>query len=319
MSMLSASSIAKRTLLISEKGLGALESILLRLAAVNAGKRVPAVFIIGAPRTGTTLLYQLLASTFRLAYFTNFSAVLYAAPVLAMLLLRLVPSSRSAPERYMSSYGQTSGLLGPNEAARFWYRWFPAGKHVYVGPGQTPRSKLGEIRREIAGMAQINASPVLFKNTFNSMRVAPLLEAVPEASFLVCRRDALDTAQSILNGRIRATGRKECWWSLPPKEIDEIEQNPYWEQVVEQVYYTYLQIGQDRERFGHESFFDVSYKTLCESPRDVVEQISRFLRRQGVVLETVREVPTSFSYSTGKQVEDADYEKIRAKVQALWP
>jgi len=37
----------------------------------------PPIFIVGAPRSGSTLLYQLLAYYYNFSYFTNYSSLFY--------------------------------------------------------------------------------------------------------------------------------------------------------------------------------------------------------------------------------------------------
>jgi hypothetical protein len=167
-------------------------------------------------------------------------------------------------------------------------------------------------------MAKIAKAPVLFKNTYNSMRIAPIVEALPEASFLVCHRNPVDIAQSILKGRIKRFGSKEHWWALPPKEIDRIKQHPYWEQVGEQVYYIYKQIDEDRDRFGPERFYDVHYEELCQDTHGTLVGIEQFLVSRGLHLDIRGEVPTRFQVSTGQQINDEDYRLITKKVQELW-
>ena len=73
----------------------------------------------------------------------------------------------------------------------------------------------------------------------------------------------MDTAQSLLKARVEATGTKDTWWSLPPRDMQDLTGRPYWEQVVGQVYYTYHQIDADRDEFGAGRFQDLSYEDLC--------------------------------------------------------
>lgn len=278
----------------------------------------PPVFIIGAPRSGTTLLYQILLNHFRFVYFSNIVAHFCHAPVFALMVARRLFSNRDDLHDYSSVYGRTKGMMGPHEAGEFWYRWFPRGRHVYVPPSATPEKHLLHLRREILGMSKVENVSALFKNTYNTMRIAPILEALPEASFLVCRRDPVDIAQSVLKGRMKVMGRKDLWWSLPPKEIDVIENHPYWDQVVEQVYYIYKQIEEDKQRFGGSHFFDVSYEALCNDTHVEVSHIERFLNSRGVRLTERFDLPTHFPFPMGQQVDDNDYRCIVAKVKQLW-
>jgi hypothetical protein len=294
------------------------ESFAIFLLKPNPDERVPVIFIIGAPRTGTTLLYQVLVSGYRFTYFNNFTATFYAAPVIGLKISQWISLFRPATQSFDSSFGRTNGWFGPHEAASFWYRWFPRGDNIYIGPGQTNKDVLEDFRIEITSMYQTTSAPLLFKNTFNSMRIAPLVEALPEASFIVCRRDPVDTAQSILNARIKASGSKATWWSLPPREFNWIRQKPYWDQVVEQVYYTERQIDMDREWFGSDRFLDVSYRELCQNTKAEVGRIESYLKSRGIDLTLIGNIPSSFQYSSSKQVDDDDYLRIKSKVYRLW-
>ncbi len=276
----------------------------------------PPIFIIGPPRSGTTLLYQILVARYHFAYFSNFTAQFYYAPVMAFWLAQwLIPNKQVGD--YTSQYGRTTGWGGPNECGEFWYRWFPRGEHVYVAPDVTPKTYLRELRSEIIGMSRVTRAPVLFKNTYNSMRIAPIVEALPEALFLVCRRDIVDTAQSILKGRENLYGTKERWMGVPPKEIDKILSHPYWQQVVEQVYYVYRQIEKDKHRFGEERFLDIRYDELCDNPNKILDNIGEFLAMRGLVLSKRNSVPERFPFSTGQKVSDDDYARIVETVRAL--
>lgn len=278
----------------------------------------PPVFIIGAPRSGTTLLYQLLVNRYRFAYFNNITALLHLSPIVSSWFIQRLFSCRSEAASYQSRHGQTLEWYGPHEAGNFWYRWFPKGQHVYVPAGVTPKPTLDALSKEIAGLAKITQMPMLLKNTYNAMRIAPLIEALPEASFIVSRRDPLDMAQSILASRMEANKAKEAWWSVPPKEIDEISQHPYWEQVVEQVYYIYSQIDSDREQFGEEYFYDVHYEKLCQYTHQTLEGIEAFLRNRGVSLSVCGDVPSSFPVSKRRRLDDEDYRLMGEMVNRLW-
>ena len=275
------------------------------------------IFIIGAPRSGTTLLYQLMVNYFKVSYFNNITGRLCRAPRLAFWLFGKIRRPDSSD--YQSQHGRTRGLWGPHEAGDYWYRWFPRGRHVYVPSGKLEAKTLADIRETTETLTRIAGEPILFKNTYNSMRLAPLCEALPRACFIVCLRDPLQNAQSILLARIRNSGDKGTWWSVPPKEIDEIEAHPYWRQVVEQVYFIDKQIKDDSQEFGPHRFFFVRYEELCRSPRETLNRIHEFLEARGIEVR-IRDskVPSRFSVSASQKVEDEDFDKIREVVAELW-
>ncbi len=280
---------------------------------------VPTIWIIGPPRSGSTLLYQVLIRRYQLAYISNFAATFFKAPILSSWAAKFLFKHQLISTEFKSYYGRTLDRLGPHEAGSFMYRWFPKGNYVYVPPNSMSQKQLRGFKKEIVGLGLVFEAPVLFKNVYNSMRIAPIIETFPNACFLVCRRDPLDIAQSILIGRMKLYNDKSKWMGVPPKEVDQIKAHPYWEQIVEQVYYTYQQIESDKRRYGADRFFDVHYESLCEKPQEVLQEMEHFFLNHSIKLKTTGEIPDQFSMSTGKRVDDDDYFLIRQVVTKLWP
>jgi tetratricopeptide (TPR) repeat protein len=284
----------------------------------SAGRRIPPpVFIIGAPRSGTTLLFQLLLNHYRFSYFSNFVSKNPENPVAAAFLQHALTNGQMNLG-YSSQYGVTPEPDGPSEFGEFWYRWFPRSPGVYVPAHAVDEEKLARVHREVMGISAIGMRPMLMKNTFNSMRIAPLAEAFPGASFIVCRRKQKYVAQSLLRGRMDLFGNKNAWWSLPPEEFQEIKGHYGWEQVAEQVHYIYRQIDRDRETLGHERFLDVDYAQVCEAPDRVLDMVGDFLEGVGNhVSRRDHETPQGFEESTRITINETDFRLIDEKLDSL--
>ncbi len=276
------------------------------------------VFIVGPPRSGTTLLSQILASRFEFASFRMLSAELVYCPVVGAMLERWLMRLAGAGRSFRSDYGRTSGVLGLHEAGEFWYRWFPRGEAVYVAPGKTPKSDLDELNREVTSLAAVNRAPLLHKNTYNSMRIAPLVEAFPRACFLVATRDPDANARSILKGRYGLLNNPEKWWSVPPKEFPRIRTEHYCDQVVDQVFFIERQILEDRKRYGAEKFLIVSYEELCSDVPRILELAGGFLESHGIPLHVRGEVPDRFDCSTGPRFPEEEEVRIADRVRSRW-
>ncbi len=279
-------------------------------------RKYPPVFIVGAPRCGSTLLYKVLTERFKFSYFSNFTAKFYKIPICGTLLQNML-RVRVRTGKYNFNYGQVEGLGSPNECGEFWYRWFSKGMHVYVVPGQTSDRDLKELRAEIGGISAISKQPVIFKNLYNSMRIAPIVEAIPEAVFLVCHRDKTDNALSILKGRTKNLHTKDNWWSLPPNEIDYLVTLSWTEQIAGQVYYTYQQIEADKERFGTERFLEIKYEEFCTDVHSSVTRIEEFLYGKGCYLEKKGEVPKRFQVMKVDGIDSEDKKILMKAVQNL--
>lgn len=274
----------------------------------------PCVFIVGPPRSGTTLLYQVLVNAYRFVYFSNLTARFPHAPALATMLAERVLGGLD-PGGFRSDRGKTAGWGGPHECGAFWYRWFPRPPDARVGPGETLEDDLEELRREVLAMHRMGRAPVLFKNTYNSIRIAPLAEALPEARFLVCRRDPVDTAQSILKCRVRTHDDKEAWWSVPVPGMEELRDEPYWVQVAEQVRRITDEIDRRATERGDDRFMEVSYEALCADPHETLDRIAMFLEPWDLE-DRPGPVPERFEVSTGVQVDPKDHERIREALGA---
>jgi hypothetical protein len=312
--------ISRAFWIASDWFLGSLEMILTPVCHL-LGERYtlqPPVFILGAPRSGTTLIYQILIQAFRFAYVTNGMANLPHAPWLATRLLGNAHDSRRQGS-FTSEYGRTRGLDGPAEAGDFWYRWFRRGRYVYTGRHELLTSQIRSLRNAVSAMTAVTGRPIVFKNTYHAMRIPALVEAFPEACFLVVHRDPIDIAQSILVARQNNLGCKDTWWGLPPKEIDDLEIRPYWEQVAGQAILTYRQIEADRCE-APDRFFDVDYAAFCASPQAFLDRLSCFLADRGIDVQATGRRFEPFPVITGKkkQVELQDYERIRESVETLW-
>jgi hypothetical protein len=301
------------------KGLGFLRAVE-RQARVHSGGRIPdsapPVFIVGAPRTGSTLLYQLLTQRFRVGYISNLASLFFKSLYIGVRLHR--QAFGDAPhDSFSSDYGRTSGWKAPSECGKFWYQWFPQEPHFVSAddwrPGQYDR-----LRDTVAAIAQMLEVPFVFKNLTCGQRLQVLPLVFPEARYIFAVRDPLDTAQSILRRRIAHGGDKSEWSSVKPPNYAELARLPYPAQIVGQVYWTERQIQEDLSRLPANRRLTVHYENLCDDPSGELDQIAAFLSRDGVVLRE-RENATlpSVQRQRARTVSDDDYAALVAEVDRL--
>lgn len=236
----------------------------------TAQSRSP-ILIIGPPRSGTTLLYQLLVQQFEVAYLSNAHHAFFGAPA---VLERLVPRRlRRPPDDQGSRFGVTHGWWAPSEAANFWYRFFPLKPHA-VEPADLEAERGRTLRRAIAALSRAAQAPMISKNVVCSVRVEAIAAFVPEMRFVVMYRDHLEVATSILAARKNAQGTYTNWWSVEPANIDELKQLPPERQVVEQVRAVEQAIDRARKVLSGERFIDVDYAELIADPRSVLDHLA---------------------------------------------
>lgn len=287
--------IVKRTLELGHSATSILDA---RFLNRDIQLQFPPVFIVGVPRSGTTLLYQLMMSAFKFAYIPNAANTWYQCPISATRwALRWCQPYESS---FSSTHGYEQGCLAPSEAGNIWNRWFPYEKREgfnYTPAGWLSESAQSEIYRFIAHIEQLFDAPFLTKNVKMSVRIPALREMFPNALFIHISRDPLDAALSLLV--VRRKNNKE-WWSVLPKEFDELEALPELEQVCKQVYYTQQNIVIDLKGIPNR-VSSLPYATVCQQPHQTINELAQFFERAGINLKPdLSDTPESFPVSIPK-------------------
>jgi len=251
----------------------------------------PPIFIIGPPRSGTTLVYQTIVNAFEVGYLTNLHALLHGgAGIVDSIVSRRL---RTRPSEYVSEHGNVDGASAPSEAGAFWYRWFSRSDVEGTTNPRDPES----LRRVVAQMIVRRNQPVVFKNVYNSLRIRSLASIFPEARFIVVQRSPVMTAQSILLARKRVHGTMEKWWSVRPPGIPDLSARSPEEQAVLQVCGLDASIRRESEAVGMDRFFPLRYEQFCRDTHGTLDRLDRWLVAGGVTTLRRWRVPASFSPS----------------------
>lgn len=269
------------------------------------------LFIVGAPRSGSTLLYQLLTDRFDLGYLANGHARYPGAPSLVERARGLVRRRHGALSDYHSTYGGTAGELGPSECGPFWYRFFPRRPH-YVSAEDFPPDARRRLRAAVGAFVAACGRPVVYKNLFSTARMDAIAAALPEALFVAIHRDLRANARSLLAGRPHAVGSYEAWWSVEPPDIERLRSLPPHEQVVEQVRSLDALVAQIERKIGSERVLHISYEELCADAHGQLARIAAFAAAHGCELGERGNVPGTFDRSEGADPLPPELERALA-------
>lgn len=261
--------------------------------------RWPVVFLIGAPRTGSTLLYQLLVAAFRVGYLANRHCRWYGAPS----LLRAPEAPRDEATLFASEFGQTAGGESPSECGRFWYRFFPR-EPQYVKAGDVSAATGRQLAGVLGALERRQGRQLIFKNMNCALRLEVLGDLLPSAVFVEVVRSARWTAQSILLARQQIYGRMDRWWSLEPPGIDELRPLAAEVQVVEQIRRITGLIAQARARFGEARFVRIRYEELCADVPAMLGDLEQVLGA-GSAGRSSWPLPQSFARTDRPRLADA--------------
>ena len=270
----------------------------------------PPIFIIGSPRSGTTVLYQLLCKHLQFGYINNFVSNWPKAPVTATKLYERF-SKNSNPIDLKSEFGNSSHMSGPSEYVEFWYRWFERS-HKF----KFDNNNIKKLRIEISGLTKIHQRPLIFKNVVHSMRILALRKIFPESLFIVLKRKKLDIAQSILNARIYLYNDKNHPFSVVSSQDQLDPKISYERAIISQINSIYSNIDLAEDTLGKDKFIFVSYKDLCENTEKILKNIQNELekRNQNIPFNK-NKVPDKLKYSTGQKVSDEDYKLLKNEIK----
>ena len=257
------------------------------------------IFIIGPPRSGSTLLMQAMTDAFDLGYLSNTHCAWHGSPALAERLLR--PLRTKAPSDFNSAYGRTKQRYAPAECGAWWYRFFPRSP-VYISGDQADAEKMRAFRRSLLTLETAFAKPLIFKNLYASLRIEPILRHVPEAVFVVVERDRFANAASILKGRKDAFGVYDRWWSVPWPDTTALQMKSPAEQVLAQIDGIHALIN--NQLGDSDRVFRVDYDAFCRASHDVLDRFAQFMQGLGVVLEPRFEIPDHFPPTTPAPLPD---------------
>jgi hypothetical protein len=277
------------------------------------------VFIVGLPRSGTTVAYQLLLNHFQWSYFTRWSDYCWRAPVEAYRIQRFLFPEPPCFE-YESEYGKFkdssygSRAWRPVEGHRIWQRWFPGEPtHCYEG-GLRVRDR-EEIRSTIDGFVRISCKPFLNKNPRNSLRLTGLFEVFPEAIVIVVRRSSLYVAQSLyiarLTRQLTAKNGKLKWWGTKPKEFVQLQNLDPLSQAVGQTRAIERELKRQLLAFANR-YINVDYEEICHRPNEILRKIQDHCETHRIQLRRIRDLNvTPFPLGDKRKVSEMEFDTIK--------
>ncbi|MCP3928809.1 MAG: sulfotransferase [Bacteroidetes bacterium] len=249
-------------------------------AASSVGKIPPPLFIVGVPRSGTTLTYQMLTQQLQVGYFTAIMGYLYGMSNMVNLIIR--PLLRRPEPIFHSNYGNIKGILSPSEHPNFWFQWFPSDGDLghYVKPDGINLRNYESLKQSVESITVIMRKPMVFKCLYLDMTVGTLAQIFPGAKFIFVRRDLFMNCQSILLGRLKQKNPKE-WWSVKMPHYERLLSLPIWQQVTQQVFHTDRIILKDLKQYAPGRFIELQYEEICQNPQKIIHDITNWLKPAG--------------------------------------
>ncbi len=192
---------------------------------------VSPVFIVGVPRSGTTLAHQLLVRRLDIGYIDNIIARFWRRPSVGIALSgKIVPAEDRGAISLRSDFGRSRESAGPHEFGYFWNYWckFTEDKPHHVSKKDRQKLDSNGLRHAILEILYLFQRPVVFKNLTCGFQADLLAQLFPECTFIYIERNPLHIGRSILHSRLKMYGNYTAWLSLKPSTwpFTDLNSNP---------------------------------------------------------------------------------------------
>ncbi len=238
---------------------------------------LPCIYIVGAPRSGTTFTSQLLSCYCDLGYIDNIIARFWKCPVVGIAIsLGILGEDRSSQIKFISDLGLTEGAAGPNEFPYFWNHWLGYRddlSHCLDSNRKKMVDKKG-LYTTLRLMTSFWKKPMLFKNIPCGFQADFLSEIYPKSFFIYVNRDLYDVGCSLLLGRMRYTGSFDGWMGPKPSSWpfnEEIERNPAMS-AAKQLVDCKNDIEKSLAKIPSDRIKKIAYEDLIKDPKKFMDE-----------------------------------------------
>jgi hypothetical protein len=227
------------------------------------------IFIVGAPRSGTTVLSQLFAGCSDAGYVNNLMASFWKAPVTGALL-----SERWMRDRIFtgcSIYGQTNDISEPHEFGAFWRDKLQNSDMVQRANGQDINWR--DLLDVLNSVSIVFGRPMVYKVFQLFWYIREFHQASPNGKWLWIQRDTVDNALSLLDLRRHQTGNINQWVSAKPLGAElHCDQGPHLE-VVAQVQLINNWLKDELSKLPENIWRRVTLESLTHDTERVFEEL----------------------------------------------
>jgi len=281
--------------------------------------KYPAVLILGAPRSGTTLMSQWLCDSGKFAFASNLIARFHANPYFGARVQQALHTydpggqifGTQTGEGFSSDLGRTKGALAPSEFWYFWRRFFKFGTINKLSDSELADVDSAGFLEGLAGLEAAQSLPIVTKAMNLNWNLPFLDQIMPNVVFVNVKRDPFFNAQSLLFARERFFDDRSRWYSFKPPEYEQLKDKPALEQVVGQIYHNRTAVEEGLSMVPDARKVTIEYSDFCTNPAQVYTAISSKMGQQGYALPQEYSGPASFKESRSIKLSSQDAEEMK--------
>lgn len=253
------------------------------------GKSSPSIIITGVPRSGTTLISQLLPARYDLGYVSNLMARFYGSPLTgAWLQQQLLRKNIHLQRDFHNHHGVTESIEEPHEFGYFWSRYlnFDSDCHEPKNDKDLGRIDFLGLNRVLTDLSLIFMRPAVYKCAIAPFVINSFM--LHTDTFVVhITRDRISTIESILRVREQRLGDETKWWSIRPFGWEKMGDKPPLEQVGWQYDRVFNAVHKGCEGFKHR-VYEITLEELVKAPEKALENLMlKFVQYSGISIPKV--------------------------------
>lgn len=234
------------------------------------------IFILGLPRSGTTLLSQVLYIGLDLYTTNNLISKFWQSPLVGVWLSKVV-IGENKNYSFESEYANTPDIDAPHEFSYFWRNVLKIKDPYNYDPVSADTNiNWQKLKETVLNMNHVVGKGFVFKTLeytgYHLLRFSSLFK---EALFVYIERHPLEVAKSIYKARLKFFGDESRWWASVPAEYYELENLSYADQIAGQIFYLQKMYSEKFDTIPDrdQRLITISYKQLCDRPDTILEKI----------------------------------------------
>ena len=256
----------------------------------------PICFIVGNPRSGSTLLLQWLASLGHFSYPTNILNRFAYAPYIGALVQELLFNPKydfhnefsdlNSETNFNSDLGKSEGALASNEFQHFFRNYMPNFDPEFLDEKKINKVDFHGIKNGLASIENAFGKPFVTKAVMLQFNISQLYSVIPNTIFFYIKREPIFNMQSILFARKKYYNNRNIWWSVKPKEYYFLKDMDYFHQIAGQVFFTNKSISKSLKNIPKHKIFELTYEDFCNSPKNIFDELVETYRKNNFIIES---------------------------------
>jgi hypothetical protein len=249
------------------------------------------VFIMGSARSGTSILYRLLAMTGHFNYVTAYHLIQYDE-----VLANHSSGDTEAARKRLDQRFRELGIAGARFDGVEVSADFPEEYGFHLGPRQQLSARTLPRFLELCRKVQLvsgSSRPLLLKNPWDSRRFIYIKAVLPDSRFIFIHRNPADVVSSMLEGVRSLLRTRNAYHALLASSYDRLMDQPVSRSLVRFLFSSRFGLGTrlagwqvtrtaryfvDHVRSLPEAdCLSVRYEDLCGDPDAVMHRIQAFL------------------------------------------